>query len=38
MFVDREHEIDALNGLLQRPGAQFVVTYGRRRVGKTTLL
>ncbi|MEZ4730134.1 MAG: ATP-binding protein [Caldilineaceae bacterium] len=38
MFVDRENEIQALNQLNQRPGAQFVVTYGRRRVGKTTLL
>lgn len=38
MFVDRENEIQALNQLNQRPGAQFVVAYGRRRVGKTTLL
>ncbi|MCE7989141.1 MAG: ATP-binding protein [Caldilinea sp. CFX5] len=38
MFVDRERELKALNQLLQRPGAQFVITYGRRRVGKTTLL
>jgi uncharacterized protein len=38
MFVDRENEIQALNQLNQQPGAQFIVAYGRRRVGKTTLL
>ncbi|MFN8489960.1 MAG: ATP-binding protein [Caldilineaceae bacterium] len=38
MFVDRETELSALHALLARPGAQFVVAYGRRRVGKTTLL
>lgn len=38
MFVDRETELEALNALLARPGAQFAVIYGRRRVGKTTLL
>jgi len=37
-FVDREEELTSLNRLLDRPGAQFVVVYGRRRVGKTTLL
>jgi hypothetical protein len=38
MFVDREVELGALNEIVQRPGAQFLVIYGRRRVGKTTLL
>jgi hypothetical protein len=38
MFVDREDELAALGALLARPGAQFAVVYGRRRVGKTTLL
>jgi AAA+ ATPase superfamily predicted ATPase len=38
MFVDRETELVTLNALLTRPGAQFAVVYGRRRVGKTTLL
>lgn len=38
MFVAREAELTSLNSILTRPGAQFLVTYGRRRVGKTTLL
>ena len=41
LFVDRREEIDFLNRLLTRkaPGpAQFVLLYGRRRVGKTELL
>ena len=38
MFVDREVELGALNDILGRHGAQFLVVYGRRRVGKTTLL
>lgn len=38
MFIDREVELASLNSLLARPSAQFVVVYGRRRVGKTTLL
>lgn len=38
MFVDREKELAALNKVLARPGAQFAVVYGRRRVGKTTLI
>jgi len=37
-FVDRQRELHELNSLLQRDGAQFVTVYGRRRVGKTTLL
>lgn len=38
MFVDREAELAALNSISNRRSAQFVVVYGRRRVGKTTLL
>lgn len=38
MFVDREVELNALDRIAERPNAQFLVVYGRRRVGKTTLL
>jgi AAA+ ATPase superfamily predicted ATPase len=37
-FVNRERELADLADLWQRPGAQLVVVYGRRRTGKTTLL
>ena len=37
-FVNREQELAELNAILARDGAQFVLVYGRRRVGKTTLL
>ena len=37
-FVDRQRELRELNSLLTRRNAQFVTIYGRRRVGKTTLL
>ncbi len=36
-FIDRQQELRELNDL-QRGPAQFVIVYGRRRVGKTTLL
>jgi len=41
MFIDRQQELAFLNSLLERrhPGpAQMVLLYGRRRVGKTSLL
>ena len=41
MFIDRQQELVFLNSLLERqhPGpAQMVLLYGRRRVGKTSLL
>lgn len=38
MFVGREKEIDKLNDLYQDNQFQFVVIYGRRRVGKTSLI
>jgi AAA+ ATPase superfamily predicted ATPase len=37
-FYDREAELDTLTDAVESPGADFVVVYGRRRVGKTELL
>lgn len=37
-FVDREMEMDTLQGEYERSGSALVVMYGRRRVGKTTLI
>jgi len=37
-FVDRNAEMADLNRIAARPGGQFIIVYGRRRVGKTTLL
>lgn len=37
-FVDRQSELQELDELVAAPGAQFILVYGRRRVGKTTLL
>jgi len=38
-FIDRHRELGELNTLIENPRrAEFVLTYGRRRVGKTTLL
>ncbi len=37
-FVNRKVELTWLDDLVAREGAQFVLVYGRRRVGKTTLL
>ncbi len=37
-FNGRVQEVDLLNALWEAPGAQFLVLYGRRRVGKTALL
>lgn len=37
-FVGRQKELNELNTLLTEGGAQHVLVYGRRRVGKTTLL
>jgi len=36
-FVGRQRELAELNAVLS-PGAQFILVYGRRRVGKTTLI
>ena len=38
MFVGRENELESLNKLYEDDKFQFIVVYGRRRVGKTTLL
>jgi len=37
-FIDREQEMEILNAEYEREGASFVILYGRRRIGKTTLL
>ena len=37
-FINRERELSALNEQYDSEGASFVVIYGRRRVGKTTLI
>ncbi|HUV89627.1 MAG TPA: ATP-binding protein [Anaerolineae bacterium] len=37
-FFGRQREIGELNALAAQRGAQFILVYGRRRVGKTTLL
>ncbi|MEM2875174.1 MAG: ATP-binding protein, partial [Candidatus Hadarchaeales archaeon] len=37
-FVNREEELRFLEDVYRRPGPQLVVIYGRRRVGKSTLL
>jgi AAA+ ATPase superfamily predicted ATPase len=38
MFIDRQREIEALLKRAASPKAEFVVLYGRRRVGKTGLI
>ena len=38
MFIGREHELAALNKLYASDKFEFVVIYGRRRVGKTALI
>ena len=37
-FINRERELAALNDQYLATGASFMVIYGRRRVGKTTLI
>ena len=38
MFIGREHELNKLQQLYQEDKFQMVVLYGRRRIGKTTLI
>ena len=37
-FVAREMELALLDDLYKRSGAQFLIVYGRRRIGKTSLI
>lgn len=37
-FIGREHELDILEKMYQRNDFQMMILYGRRRIGKTTLL
>lgn len=37
-FIDREQEMETLQSEYERDGSALVVLYGRRRVGKTTLI
>ena len=38
MFIGRERELNALEGLYTSDKFEFAVIYGRRRVGKTALI
>lgn len=38
MFVGRKNELDYLNDKYSSPNAEFIVLYGRRRIGKTEIL
>lgn len=38
MFIGRQEELEALNAIAAEPGFQMVTVYGRRRIGKTTLI
>ena len=37
-FVGRQPELAELHNLTSEPGSQFMILYGRRRVGKTTVV
>lgn len=37
-FVGRQRELAELNTVLSQRSAQFILVYGRRRVGKMTLI
>ena len=36
-FVDRNEYLEALRGRYERPAADLIVVYGRRRLGKSAL-
>ena len=38
MFIERDYELSELNRLYQSSRFEFVVMYGRRRIGKTALI
>ncbi len=38
VFINRQSELSALDEINGRKGAQFVAVYGRRRIGKTSVL
>jgi uncharacterized protein len=38
VFIGRERELALLESLYLRPGPQFLILYGRRRIGKTALV
>ena len=38
IFIDRKHEMELLSDLWDSDSAELLIIYGRRRVGKTTLL
>lgn len=38
VFLDRERELSHLSERYQSDGAEFIVLYGRRRVGKSELI
>jgi AAA+ ATPase superfamily predicted ATPase len=37
-FIDRQHEMERLNGLLSSSNGALAVVWGQRRVGETRLL
>lgn len=37
-FINRERELGALDKFWKEPGAQLIVIYGKRRIGKTELI
>ena len=37
-FLDRQHELELLNNLWHSQNTEFLILYGRRRIGKTALL
>jgi AAA+ ATPase superfamily predicted ATPase len=38
MFIDRENELGSLENEYRKNSSSFTIVYGRRRVGKTTLI